>query len=311
MAKSLFYYIFKTARPQRWIRNFSLFAALIFSSQLLDTVQLIKVTWGAIIFSLLSAGIYFFNDIIDIPLDRRHPFKKKRPIASGKISLPLALFISATALFVSLSLAWLTSYFFFIFCFIYVAIQIIYTLFLKKISIIDVLAISTGFVIRVYAGAVLIDAHLSVWFLLCVTASALLLAVGKRKAEISLLAGKASQVRAALGSYPPQLLDAYVTMFALFAIISYILFSFNFTPLTPSARLVPFYIQLPRPLFIQKWLMITIPVVIYGIMRYLQVIYQKNEGESPERILLQDKPLLFSVVFWVFLIIGIIYIFPN
>jgi 4-hydroxybenzoate polyprenyltransferase len=191
-------------------------------------------------------------------------------------------------------------------------IQIIYTLFLKKVAIIDVLAISSGFVIRVYAGAVLIDAHLSVWFLLCVTASALLLAVGKRKAEISLLADKASQAktRAALGGYPPQLLDAYVNMFALLAIISYILFSFNFTPLTPNARLLPFYIQLPRPLFIQKWLMITIPVVIYGIMRYLQVIYQKNQGESPERILLRDKPLLFSVVFWVFLVTGIIYVFP-
>jgi 4-hydroxybenzoate polyprenyltransferase len=103
MAKPLFYYILKTARPQRWIRNFSLFAALIFSSQLLDPVQLIKVTWGAIIFSLLSAGIYFFNDVVDIPLDRRHPFKKNRPIASGKISLPLALFISSAALFVHYS----------------------------------------------------------------------------------------------------------------------------------------------------------------------------------------------------------------
>lgn len=303
----LLYAILKTARPQRWVRNLSLFAALVFTGELMNPVKLLQVAWATIIFSLLSSTVYFFNDLVDVPLDRQHPFKKKRPIASGLIALPTAMFIMVVGLFLSLLLAIKLSYFFFLMVLAYLILQIAYTLKLKHIEIIDLLVIATGFIIRVYSGSVIINGHLSVWFLLCVIGISLLLAVGKRRAELSLLADKASKVRATLGGYSERLLDVWVGIFSAMTILSYILFSFQQPAITPSYRLIPLLLVLPRALTVEKWLMITIPVMIFGVMRYLQLIYKQNEGESPERILLTDKPLLTSVVVWGIMVIGVLY----
>lgn len=303
----LLYAILKTARPQRWVRNLSLFAALVFTGELMNPVKFLQVAWATVIFSLLSSTVYFFNDLIDAPLDRQHPFKKKRPIASGLIELPAAVFITVAGLFISLLLAIKLSYFFFLMVLMYLILQIAYTLKLKHVEIIDLLVIATGFIIRVYSGSVIINGHLSVWFLLCVIGISLLLAVGKRRAELSLLADRAIKIRATLGGYPERLLDVWVGIFSTMTILSYILFSFQQPPVAPSFRLIPLLLVLPRALTVEKWLMITIPVMIFGVMRYLQLIYKRNEGESPERILLTDKPLLTSVVIWGVMVIGVLY----
>lgn len=303
----LLYAIFKTARPQRWVRNMSLFAALVFTGELMNPAKFWQVAWATVIFSLLSSTVYFFNDLIDAPLDRQHPFKKKRPIASGQIELPTALFMMVAGLFLSLLLAIKLSYVFFLMAVLYLFLQVAYTLKLKHVEIIDLLVIATGFIIRVYSGAMVINSHLSVWFLLCVIGISLLLAVGKRRAELSLLADKASKVRATLGGYPERLLDVWVGIFSTMTILSYILFSFQQPAVTPSYRLIPLLLVLPRALTVEKWLMVTIPMVIYGVMRYLQLIYKKNEGESPERILLSDGPLLTGVVIWGAMVIGVLY----
>lgn len=289
------------------MRNLSLFAALVFSGQLFETTAFWRVAWASIIFSLVSSTVYFFNDLIDAPLDRKHPFKKKRPIAAGTLPIPYAVFLVVAGFFVSLLLALKLSYFFFLACLAYFFIQATYSLKLKQIEVLDLLMIATGFILRVYSGALVIDAHLSVWFLLCVIAVSLLLAVGKRRAELSLLADKAKEVRATLGGYPEQLLDVWVGMFAIMSILSYILFTFQQPIITPSHRLIPLLLILPRTLMVEKWLMITIPVAIYAIMRYLQVIYKKNQGEVPERILLTDAPLLSSVLLWGILTIAVLY----
>lgn len=304
---NIFWAILKTARPQRWVRNLSLFAALVFTGQLFDPVLFLRVAWAVIIFSIVSSTVYFFNDLIDASLDQRHPFKRKRPIASGQLPIPIAVFLTVVGFFISLFLALKLSYFFFLTCLAYFLLQTAYSVKLKQVGIVDLLVIATGFILRVYSGALVVDAHLSVWFLLCVIAVSLLLAVGKRRAELSLLMDKAHEVRATLAGYPDELLNVWVGMFAIMTILSYILFTFEQPPVTPSYRLIPLLLVLPRALTVEKWLMITIPVVIYGVMRYLQLIYKKNQGEVPERILLTDVSLLSSVVLWGVLVVGVLY----
>ena len=304
----VFWAVIKTARPQRWVRNLSLFAALTFSGQLFDPVLFWRVAAAAAIFSLVSSTVYFFNDLIDAPLDRKHPFKMKRPIASGALQAPIAVFLTTIGLFISLVLAIKLSYFFFLACLVYFVLQAAYSLKLKHVEIIDLLVIATGFILRAYSGALVIDGHISVWFLLCVITVSMLLAVGKRRAELTLLSEKAIEVRATLGGYPEHLLDIWVGMFGTMTILSYVLFTFQQQFDEPSYRLIPLLLILPRALTVQKWLMITIPVVIYGVMRYLQLIYKKGQGEVPERVLLTDAPLLISVVMWGFLSVVVLYV---
>lgn len=302
-----FWAILKTARPQRWVRNLSLYAAIVFTGQLFDPLPFVRVTWAVFLFSIVSSTVYMFNDLVDMPLDQKHPFKKNRPIASGRLPVPTAVFLMITGFSFTLLAALRLSYFFFLACLAYYILQIAYTVKLKHIEIVDLLVIATGFILRVYSGGIVADAHLSVWFLLCVIAVSLLLAVGKRRAELSLLAERAREVRATLGGYPERLLDVWVGMFGIMAILSYILFTFQQPEIIPRHRLVPILLVLPRTLTVQKWLMITIPVVIYGVMRYLQLIYKKNQGEVPERILLTDIPLLTSVVVWGVMVVGVLY----
>lgn len=165
------------------------------------------------------------------------------------------------------------------------------------------------FILRVYAGAVVIDTHINIWLLLCVISFSLFLAVGKRRSELTLLSNRAGsvQTRKALFSYPEKLLDLYISMFANTTWLTYAWFAFIYPITEPSERLMGFWATIPRAFRSQKWLMATVPVVIYGVMRYLQLIYQKNEGESPTSVLVTDKPLLISVVLWGLMVIMVIY----
>jgi len=259
---------------------------------------------------LLTSAIYFINDIADLPLDRAHPFKKNRPIASGKLPIPVAVFFAVTGIIVSFYLAYLQNFFFFLSIFAYFLLQIGYTFYLKNIIVLDVLAIAAGFILRVYAGAFAINVHMNVWFLLCVTSLALFLAVGKRRAELALLTEKtASKHRKTLTFYTPDLLDSYLAMFANSAWVAYALFTFFAPPATISKHLL-LLPGLPLTLIgTNKLLMLTIPLVIFGIMRYMMIIYQGSRAEVPERVLLSDRPLLVSSTIWGLLVILILYSF--
>lgn len=261
-----------------------------------------------VIFSILTSSVYFLNDIIDLPRDQLHPFKKKRPIASGRLPIPVALFLAILGVVVALMLSSNLSFFFFVTILTYFILQMFYIFSLKNIIVLDVLAISLGFILRVYAGAIAINIHTDVWFLLCVVSLALFLSVGKRRAELAILTEQAApKHRETLTFYKPDLLDSYLAMFANSTWMSYALFTF-FTPPPAIHQRLLFLSRLPLTLAgTNKWLMITIPIIIYGIMRYMSIIYQGSRAESPERVLLSDKPLLATFLIWGIMVVGIIY----
>lgn len=304
----LFIDLLKTARPRQWLKNLSLGAALVFSGQLFNLSNFLIISWSIIVFSILTSSIYFINDIVDVSRDRLHPFKKLRPIASGKLPIPLAVFVASLGIFISLYLSFGVSFFFFLACLFYFILQIIYSLYLKNLIVLDVLSIAASFILRVYAGALILNYHISIWFLLCVTSLALFMAVGKRRAELSLLNKETAFVhRKTLSHYSEELLDDYLAMFSASAWLSWALFTFFESP--PIIIKHSFFYSI-LPLTISgtnKWLMLTIPIVVYGIMRYLSIVYQGSRAESPERILLSDKPLLASVFLWLISVVGIIY----
>lgn len=299
--------ILKTSRPRQWVKNFAVFAALIFSGTLLDPVNQLRSTQAFLLFCIFSSATYFLNDIFDIERDKLHPFKKKRPIASGLIPVPLAVALALLLIIAGLPFAYKLSPAFFFAAITYLILQLFYSSYLKQVILIDVLVIAAGFVLRVYGGVWAIDAHLNVWFLLSVSSFALFLAIGKRRSERTLLEGQASQHRETLLHYPESLLDILTSMFATAAWLSYAFFAF----LQPAIQVRPvvsiFLGGFELPLTEAKYLMATVPVVIYGVMRYLYIIYEKKEGESPERILLSDKPLLTTAIIYAVMVVGIIY----
>lgn len=298
--------LLKACRPRQSLKNLSLFTGLIFSGWLFIPAKFWTTVAAFIIFSLLTGSVYIFNDIIDLESDKKHPFKKKRPLASGRLSLPLALFASLSGFFISLFLGWGLSFFLFLGMIGYLLLQFIYTFWLKKQPIIDVITIAFGFIIRVYAGAAVIGAHLNVWLLLCIISFALFLAIGKRRSELTLLQGENAS-RQVLGRYPEKLLDVYTAMFANTTWLTYALFTFMFPAFTFTGKALTLLSILPSTFHSEKWLMLTIPLVIYGVMRYLHLIYETNQGESPAEILTGDKPMIVTVSLWALLVVIILY----
>jgi len=304
----------KTARPRQWVKNLTLFGALIFTGNIYSVEVWVRDFWivseATIAFTLVAVAIYFLNDVLDIKADQAHPFKRKRPIAAGKISRGAALACfglgSIAGLYWSIKLAPL----FGLAVFGYWGLQVLYSLWLKHLEVVDVFVIALGFFIRVFAGAIVINAHLSIWFLLCVISTSLFLAVGKRRAELAILSEQVTAVqhRRVMGKYSTNILDAYLSMFSTAAFLSWALYTFNFYNQPTAGGIVvaalPIY---SRTLTINKWLMATIPIVIFGIMRYLRVIYDGSRAESPERVILSDHPLLVTVLVWGLMVVGVLY----
>lgn len=309
--------LLKSARPRQWLKNIALYAALFFSGFLFYVPNegpsyFLTVTYAYFIFCILTSSIYLINDIVDADEDSKHPFKKKRPIASGELPVPIAAFVAmtgiATVFFLSLSLP----VFFRVLVLLYLGLQILYATKLKHVAILDVISIASGFLIRVYAGAIIVDLHMNVWFLLTVVSASLFLAVGKRQSERTLLNDhKVSPSRKTLLYYSQPLLNQYIAMFANSTWLTYALFSFQHEAVfrdPAQQRLADFYTFLPRTLHSQKLLMLTLPFVIFGVMRYLQLVYEENKGESPERVLLNDRPLLGTVIIFGIVAFLVIYL---
>lgn len=296
---------FLVLRPLHWIKNLSIFAALVFTGNLFTTRLFDEILLAFISFCFVTSTTYIINDIFDAKLDRLHPTKRKRPIASG--DLPVfpaaieAIILFLLALFFASSLPSLFSYI----IWGYLILQIFYSVGLKNIPILDILIIATGFVLRIYSGALVINAHLSVWFLLCVISVALFLASGKRRSEFNLLKETSEVTRKSLTHYNKELLDSYVTMFGNAAWVSWALFTFFESP-KASLDLWLFLAELSKTTTINKLLMITIPVVIFGIMRYEYLIFA-GRSEAPEKLLLTDKALITIVIIWTALIVWIFY----
>lgn len=307
--------IFKTARPRQWVKNLTLYAALVFTGYLFSTEIVIRDFWvvtrAIMAFTLVAISIYFLNDLVDIKADQAHPFKSKRPIASGKISTREGVAIMVLASIAGLAWSQQLSPLFFLIVLGYFVLQVAYSFWLKNWEVVDVFVIALGFFLRVIAGAIVINAHLSIWFLLCVISVSLFLAVGKRRAELAILAERnITQHRKVMGKYSPSILDAYLSMFATAAFLSWALFTFNFYEGGGANTASPLGL-VSKTLTINKWLMATIPVVIFGIMRYIRVIYDGARAETPERVILSDIPLLVSVAVWGLIVMAVLYLGPT
>lgn len=308
------YLILKSTRPRQWIKNFALFAALFFSGFLFydpaDGIPyFFRVFVAFIVFCFTTSAVYIINDIVDVEADRNHPFKRKRPIASGELSIQTALFAAGLSLGMAFLLSFSFGWFFRILLLAYVLMQYGYAKVFKHIPIVDVSVIATGFLLRVYAGAVVVNLHMSVWFLLTVISASLFIAVAKRQSERTLLSGLGSDeigsTRKILKHYSNRLLDQFTAMFATATWLTFALFTFQSPVDEPRPNVLSsLFIILPRTLQSQKLLMLSLPFVIFIVMRYLQLVYEGNKGESPERVLFSDKPLLISV----FLFVGVVFL---
>ena len=306
--------LFKTAkliRPKQWIKNFAIFAAILFSGQLFDGFLLSKVLLGFFAFCVASSAIYIINDIFDVEKDKIHPFKRFRPLAHGDLSIQYATFLAIIFFAGGLIIAKAINPAFVLLVLIYCLLQLSYSMFLKNVAVLDILLLATGYMLRVYGGEVATGFHISVWLILTTVALSLFLAVGKRKSELTLISNmpinQIATIRKTLSHYSESLLNVYASIFATSAFIFYSLFTFLENP---QGMKIDFSLLMPDflpPSLQRKWLMITIVPVVYGLMRYLQDIYEKHEGESPEKVLLSDTPLLATVVIWVVMVIGVIY----
>ncbi|MFH0937640.1 MAG: decaprenyl-phosphate phosphoribosyltransferase [Candidatus Daviesbacteria bacterium] len=299
--------LIKAARPRQWIKNFALFAGLIFSGQLDSPTALLLIAQAFIIFCGISSATYYLNDVFDIERDLQHPFKKRRPIASGLIPVKLAVTIALGIIIVFLPLAYRLDPSIFYASLGYLVLQLFYSSYLKSIILLDVMVIAAGFVLRVYAGIWALSVHLNVWFLLCIISFSLFLAIGKRRSELTLWKSQATKHRETLLHYPENLLDILTSMFANSTWLTYALFAFQQPPILVKPTFSGFLNITSIPFIEAKYLMISVPLVIYGVMRYLYIIYEKREGESPERVLLTDTPLLVTVISWLTLVVIIIY----
>jgi 4-hydroxybenzoate polyprenyltransferase len=286
------------------------FAAPVFAGHLFESATFLKTLTAFFVFSGLSGATYLINDVADLESDRKHPWKKFRPLASGDLSVFTALTVAFGLSLAALGAAFIVSPVFTLVCLTYLALQISYSLALKRIVVLDIFALAAGYILRVYGGEFATGWHISVWLLLTVISASLFLAVGKRRAELSVLQvlDNFGETRKTLLHYSEQMLDVYLSMFANATWLTYAIFTFfeqSTVRLKPS--LVGIFLDLFPWGVERKWMMATIPVVMYGIMRYIQVAYTQEKGEAPERIFLSDRPLMFTVFLWAAMVLTIIY----
>jgi len=285
-------YILISMRPKQWVKNLFVFAGLIFSRHLMDPQLFIKVTLGFALFNLLAGSMYLFNDIRDIGNDRNHRDKRKRPIASDKLKISTAYTVSVILIVVSLAIAfWLDMKFFAILA-IYGVVNVAYSLRLKHMVIVDIMIIAFGFVLRVIAGTVLAEVSPSDWLILCTMTISLFFGFSKRRQELVLAGDNAGEQRLVLENYSLPFLDQMMAVVTGCTVISYALY-------TVSSETVA--------RFGSRNLVFTIPFVLYGIFRYLYLVYHKVSGENPTEMIMKDTPSVVNVVLWFIVVVMVVY----
>ena len=283
--------LIKSMRPKQWTKNAAVFAALIFDRQLFRLNSDLRAFAGFIIFCLISSAVYIINDIIDFESDKKHPTKRLRPIASGQLPFSIAILFALIFTIASLIAGFWLSPVFGILETIYFLINLVYSKWLKHIVILDVIIIAFGFVLRVASGVSLINVErFSPWLYVVTTLLALYLGFGKRRSEISLLNADAIHHRRVLDGYTLPFLDQMITIVSSTTIIAYSLYTFS-APNLPT----------------DHSMMLTIPFVLYGVFRYLYLIQVKHAGGAPEELLLTDRPLQMTILFFGILILIIFY----
>jgi 4-hydroxybenzoate polyprenyltransferase len=284
--------LLKTMRLRQWTKNGFVFFALIFDKQLFRPEPFWRTVEGFFLFCLISSAVYLFNDIADVEADRNHPTKKSRPIASGKLPISVALTTALLLTIIAIPLAYWLSPVFALILTSYLITNLLYSRWLKHVSILDVLIVSSGFVLRVGAGVALITVErFSPWLYMITVLFSLYIGLGKRRAEMNLLAEGASAHRKVFEGYTISLLDQYITIVSGMTIVAYSLYTFS-APNLPE----------------NHTMMLTIPFVVYGIFRYLQLIQFGHVAGSPDEVALKDRPLQITVLLWGLAVIAIFYL---
>ena len=280
-------------RPRQWTKNGFVFAALLFDSKLLQLGPWLYSLLGFVAFCMLSSSVYLINDVVDAPADRLHPTKRNRPIARGDISPSLAIAWAAVLAVVALAVGFWVNPVFGLIGLLYFSSTLLYTFLLKHVVIVDVLVLAMGFVLRVGAGAALVNAiRFSPWMYVCMALLALLLGFGKRRQELVELDGSAG-TRAILSEYSVPLLDQIISMITSATLVSYAFYTFS----------AP---QLPA----NHSMMLTIPFVMYAVFRYLYLVHIRGAGGAPDEILLSDRPLQVTLVLWALVVVIVVYVLP-
>lgn len=297
--------LLRAFRVNQWIKNLVVFIAIIFTGNLFVPDLFQKSVWAFFIFCLLSSVSYLLNDIIDYPLDRKHPVKRNRPIASGLLSIGEATFIVFILSLFTLILSLFVSVKFFLLAFVFLLLHLFYSLYLKKFPVIDIFAISFSFMLRTFAGEVATGFHIPIWLLLSVFFGSLFIATVKRHAE---LIHHGTETRTSLTFYKAHLLDFLSNTFATTTIIAYASYAYFEKLPNISNEFSHTFTRIYPDFEVRKWLMGTIPFVVYGIARYAQLLYEHNEGERPEHIITKDAPLIISIGLWIGSVILLIYV---
>ncbi|MCK4606833.1 MAG: decaprenyl-phosphate phosphoribosyltransferase [candidate division Zixibacteria bacterium] len=285
--------LFKLARPTQWLKNGVVLAALIFAGEATNIHHVEIALIATVLFCLMSSAVYTLNDLIDRKRDIQHPLKRERPLASGSVSVGPAVVFMILLGGVALAGAWNINPYFFISSAIYIALNVVYSLWWKNVVILDVMSIAVGFVLRAYAGAFAIGVPASKWLLINALLLALFLALGKRRNELVFLEEDAVAHRKILSRYSPYLLDQLIGIVTASVVVVYMLYSFSAEVSTKLGT---------------ENLFLTIPFVVYGIFRYLYLIHKEERGGSPTRVLIGDRPLLIDVILWLVTVIIVLYI---
>ena len=286
------YQILLSMRPQQWIKNLFVLAALVFSEHLFDPAYAGRGGAAFALFCLLSGAVYIINDIVDLDHDRQHPDKRRRPIASGRLGVPAA---AAGAVAISAGALWLAFRLdvgFGLIAILYLGLNLAYSWYLKHVVILDVMIVAAGFLLRAIGGAVAIGVEISSWFILCTMLLALFLGFVKRRQELILLEEGAAEHRRALEDYGPRFLDQMIAVVTAGALVSYALYTMSPDVMEKMGT---------------RYLNLTVPFVVYGLLRYLYLVYQRGQGGSPASTILRDPPFLINGGLWFVALVAILY----
>jgi 4-hydroxybenzoate polyprenyltransferase len=287
--------LIKTMRPRQWMKNVLLFTALIFDQQLTNLPAFLDTLAGFFLFSLAASTVYIINDLADLEADQQHPHKRLRPIASGLLPVKIAQIAAGVLLLGTLLCSYLLESSFALVVLVYLVLNVAYSKWLKHVPLIDVFVLASFYVLRVLAGVSLIDvARFSPWLYVVTTLLALYIGLGKRRAELALLADGANTHRRVLEGYTIPLLDQLITIVSATTIVAYSLYTFSATNLPQNHSM-----------------MLTIPFAIYGIFRYLYLVQINDSGGAPEDVLLADRPLQIAIILWGLAVVAVFYLLPD
>lgn len=279
-------------RPRQWTKNLLVFAALIFSRNLTHIPSVLRSVAAFFAFCLLSGAVYIVNDLVDREQDQRHPTKKNRPIASGKVPTAAAVIAAVLSVVIALAAGFFLDRRFFVVGLVYFVAQLAYSLSLKQVVVLDVLIVALGFALRAVSGTYVVHVQISPWLFICTILLALFIALAKRRHELMFLEGGGISHRSVLGKYTETLLDQMIAVATAATVVAYCLYTV-------------------APETIEKFgtnkLYLTFPFVLYAIYRYLYLVYRKDMGGTPEKVFLSDTPLLVDIFIWMVTVVAILY----